>query len=264
MKSKKVMAIVPVYNEARNLHRTLNPLTDMMKKGKIDNIIAINDGSTDNSQDKLEAYLENPNFINIVLPKNYGKAYAFYRAAKVCYQMGADIILSLDADLLDISEEQIDMLIGPIIEDNNINMVIGTVKDCSPYVSGQRTIRTQSLDILFDSNKQDKDWLYLFSGIKINKKGEEKLISRVGYGLEWILNDFIEKEFLCMTDFSHHSKKIFKHIEIVETWFIAGIPSFSINRDRLDLKRSHRYTHEFEGIIEKLKRYFGIKERGFC
>ncbi len=191
MKSPKVIAIVPVYNEERNLHRSLNPLVDMMKTGKIDNIIAINDGSTDNSQDKLEGYLQDPGFINIVLPENRGKAYAFYKAAKVCYQIGADIILTLDADLLDISEEQIDLLINSIIENPKINMTIGTVRRDSTNYSGQRAIRTEALIPLLCEEQEDSNWLYLIAGIKRDKNKNPEIIERIGYGLELTLNFLI-------------------------------------------------------------------------
>jgi glycosyltransferase involved in cell wall biosynthesis len=203
-KPHKIMAIVPVYNEAENLHKTLNPLNDMLNEGKIDGIIAINDGSKDSSQKKLEAYLENPGFINIVLPENMGKAFAFYCAAKVSYQMGADIILMLDADILKLSEIQINMLIEPIIENPEINMVIGEVKGegCISVV-GQRAIRTESLLSLIDETYRRKDWLELFIGIEIDNKNNEHIIHRVGYGLERSLNALINirgKYYTCLSE----------------------------------------------------------------
>ncbi len=262
-KSKRIVAIVPVYNEAQNLHNTLKPLVDMMAKGKIDHVIAINDGSIDNSQQELEVYLENPGFINMVLPKNYGKAYAFYCTAKTSYQMGADIILTLDADLLDISEEQIDMLINPILNTEDINMVIGTLISDVEYLSGQRAIRLTSLIPLFDENHElYGEWTFLISGIKKNLEGKLEIVERIGYGLERTLNILLESIF--------HLEKFydigrgytnFEHTKIVDTSFNSG-PTSSFRKNDFgffDKQRGYRVTHEPRSAIFRLEKLFPDK-----
>ncbi|MCC7552743.1 glycosyltransferase [Candidatus Micrarchaeota archaeon] len=262
-KFNRIIAIVPVYNEAQNLHDVLNPLIDMIAKGKIDNVIAINDGSIDNSQKELEVYLENPGFINMVLPKNYGKSYAFYCAAKASYQMGADVILILDADLVDISENQIDLLVSPILTQPEINMTIGTVDGCSLFCSGQRALRATALAPILDEKQIDIKWEYIVSGVYTTKTGKKSLRRRVGYGLEWALNDYIEQEFLFMTDFSDYSKKIFKHIYKAKTNFYSRVPSFYEERYGYTPSRAQNLNRETIGIITKLKKHFGIEEPGF-
>ncbi|MFA5381792.1 MAG: glycosyltransferase [Candidatus Micrarchaeia archaeon] len=274
-KPHKIMAIVPVYNEAKNLHKTLNPLNDMLNEGKIDGIIAINDGSKDSSQRKLEAYLENPGFINIVLPENMGKAFAFYCAAKASYQMGADIILMLDADLLKVSEEQIDMLINPILNNENINMTIGTTKESITYLSGQRALRIKALEPILDDKKKISwfqlfkqifrrkksiiPWFYLITGIVIDKNEKPEVVKRIGYGLEVVLNMFIESKFITTYD-SHGfiQPKFLKHTRIVDTNFFSDVPSFCKTRYAYSKDRSDQMSMEINGLICKLGRYYRV------
>lgn len=101
---KKVVCVVPVYNEADLIEKTINSL----KKAKyIDEIVVVNDGSSDNTLEVAKKL--NISIIN--LEKNYGKGYAMKKAIDT---LKYDYIAFLDGDLGETSI-QVESLILPII-----------------------------------------------------------------------------------------------------------------------------------------------------
>lgn len=86
----KVAAIIPFFNEENFIldvvNRTLN---------YVDLVIAVNDGSTDNSAALLK------NFENLILvsnEKNFGKGFALQKGFEKAVSLKAEIIITLDAD----------------------------------------------------------------------------------------------------------------------------------------------------------------------
>ena len=72
MKNGRLIIVVPVYNEADKIIDTINGLKTIES---IDEIIIVNDGSTDNTGDVIEKL----DVSIIILPKNKGKGYAMKR-----------------------------------------------------------------------------------------------------------------------------------------------------------------------------------------
>lgn len=106
MKKGKVLAAVPVYNEADLIIETINGLK---KVDLIDEILIINDGSTDNTGEVIKGL----GVSTITLPKNQGKGYAMKRAIE---DREYDYIAFVDGDLGPTSIE-IEKLISPVILD---------------------------------------------------------------------------------------------------------------------------------------------------
>lgn len=86
----KVAAVIPFFNEENFIldvvSRTLN---------YVDLVIAVNDGSTDNSEALLQ------NFENLILvsnEKNFGKGFALQKGFEKALSLKAEIIITLDAD----------------------------------------------------------------------------------------------------------------------------------------------------------------------
>ncbi len=127
----KVLIIIPAYNEALNIIRTVDSLKDakLGKKYTLDYVI-INDGSLDNTKEICEE--NNLNVIN--LPVNLGIGGAVQTGYKYAYYNNYDIAIQYDGDgqhdasyIKDLIKE---------IEDGN-DIVIGSrfVKELSEFKS---------------------------------------------------------------------------------------------------------------------------------
>ena len=106
-KRKSVSAIVPIYNEEKTVSKVLNTL---LKNDLIDEIICINDGSTDTSIDVLNQFKEKIEIID--LEKNQGKGFALSVGIN---QAKGEIVAFFDADLTNLSDDHIRELLNPIL-----------------------------------------------------------------------------------------------------------------------------------------------------
>ncbi len=102
-----VAAIIPVYNEGERILKTLKGL---MSVDLIQEIIVVDDGSTDNTSEVLRGF---SNVRLIKHEKNRGKATALKTGLKAASE-GADIIVFLDGDLEESSQEA-EKLIQPLL-----------------------------------------------------------------------------------------------------------------------------------------------------
>ena len=115
---KKILLIIPAYNEEKNIVKTVEAIKKY-KKIKLDYIV-INDGSIDNTKKVME---ENDiNFID--LPFNLGIGAAVQTGYKYALYHNYDIAIQFDGDgQHDINS--VDKLIEPIINDD-YDMVVGS------------------------------------------------------------------------------------------------------------------------------------------
>ncbi len=115
----KVSAIIPVFNEEKNIEYVLRSLK---KSFYIDEIICINDGSTDRSYQVIKRF---KNIILINLRKNHGKAYAITRGIA---KAKGKIILLIDGDLKGLTDTHIRQFIRPL-ETKKYSVTIGYLHD---------------------------------------------------------------------------------------------------------------------------------------
>ena len=106
----EISIIVPLYNESKNLDLLSDKLVSVLNRLNVSyEIIYINDGSTDNSYEKLvEIHQKNRSFKIINFSRNFGKEIAL--TAGIDYANGSAVI-PIDADLQDPPE-----LIGQLID----------------------------------------------------------------------------------------------------------------------------------------------------
>jgi len=104
---KSVSAIVPVFNEEKTVSRVIDSL---LKSSLIDEVICINDGSSDTSIDILNQYKDKIKIVN--LRKNHGKGFALSIGIQ---QAKGEIIAFIDADLTNLSDDHIRELLTPIL-----------------------------------------------------------------------------------------------------------------------------------------------------
>ena len=110
----KVLIIVPAYNEALNIERTVK---DLQENAKEFNYVIINDCSKDNTKEVCESN----NYNMISLPINYGLTSGIQIGMKYAYENDYDIAIQFDGDgqhnakyikelVKEIESEKVDML----------------------------------------------------------------------------------------------------------------------------------------------------------
>lgn len=111
-----ISAIVPFFNEEKQITKVVRQL---LKSPLIDEVICIDDGSTDNSLDKLQKF--NGLITIITLKINHGKGYALAQGIK---QANGKIVAFFDSDLTNLKLKHINALLNPILE-NKARVVLG-------------------------------------------------------------------------------------------------------------------------------------------
>jgi glycosyltransferase involved in cell wall biosynthesis len=120
---KSLSIIIPIFNEAESLPSLFKELKSEFGNSSSVEIVFVNDGSTDSSQQSIErAILDNSTWKMINLYRNYGKSVAL-QAGIEC--SSGEIIGTLDADLQD-DPKEIDKLIDL---SDKFDLVIGWKKN---------------------------------------------------------------------------------------------------------------------------------------
>lgn len=145
-----VAAIVPAYNEEKTIGAVLGVLT---KCRLINEVIVVSDGSTD---DTVKIALQFDGVQVVELPENRGKGGAMKAGLE---QTAAEIVLFLDADLIGLTEDHVNALLQPVLE-NQALMSLGVfekgrvatdlAQKVAPYLSGQRALQRDLLSDLSD------------------------------------------------------------------------------------------------------------------
>ncbi len=105
---KTIAAIVCCYNEARTIERVIS---DLLKIPFLSQIIVVDDGSSDNSRQILQKYKEE---VTILFnASNKGKGCSVARALEIA---NCDIILLLDADIINYTAADLKLLVEPVMQ----------------------------------------------------------------------------------------------------------------------------------------------------
>lgn len=163
-----VTAIVPVFNEEKTVKNIIIALENCPL---IDELIVVNDGSTDQSGTILKRLFTIYNFRYIEFGTNRGKSYALVQAVR---ESLGDIIVFVDSDIVGLTCNHIRTLLKPL-ENGDADMVIG-----QPYSiqGGKRTDPLKPLEFLAGERALFKaDILPLLERIQNTKYGIETLIN---------------------------------------------------------------------------------------
>jgi glycosyltransferase involved in cell wall biosynthesis len=113
-----ISCIVPAYNEEKNIRH----LVDSLLRCSIpQEIIVVNDGSTDETKKILESFEKKIKLITY--RKNHGKGYALFRGVKAAR---GEIVVFIDADIRDLKNDHLRKLTQPILK-RKTNYVLGVV-----------------------------------------------------------------------------------------------------------------------------------------
>jgi len=108
---KRLVIIIPAYNEEDSIAQVIKKIPSVVKGIDDINVVVINDGSTD-----ATAKIAKANGAKVVShPQNFGLGVAFRRGITRALELGADIIVNIDADG-QFNPQDIPKIIDPIIE----------------------------------------------------------------------------------------------------------------------------------------------------
>ena len=101
----KISCIIPAYNEEKNISRVLDIISTYPN---FQEIIVIDDGSSDNTCEVIK------NYKNIKLIHNHQNLGKTTSIIKVINQIHGELIVFIDADLINLRHENMDYLISAL------------------------------------------------------------------------------------------------------------------------------------------------------
>jgi HAD superfamily phosphoserine phosphatase-like hydrolase len=110
-KYQKFTAVVPSYNEEK---RCCHVIKELLKIKYLDELIFVDDGSTDNTEKVVNECTNDPRFHYVPHKKNKGKGAALKTGVKKAKN---EVILFLDADLMNITYQKIKKIVDPVLTD---------------------------------------------------------------------------------------------------------------------------------------------------
>ena len=153
---KTVSAIVCVYNEEKTINDVVVKVADYF----FDEVIVVNDGSTDRTDNILKELNEFSDFKYITLPENKGKGFAMATGIE---NASSDIIVFIDADLSSLHDDHLFELVMPLTH-KEADMVLGQATETlinyslNPFKSftGERSVFRKDVLPLVDKMKNSR------------------------------------------------------------------------------------------------------------
>lgn len=177
----KLSILVPIYNEASVLQRSLDRILAVRWPEGVDvEIVAVDDGSRDTSL-KILHEIQDPRLIVHPHDRNRGKGAAIRTASQVAT---GDSMIICDADL-EYSPEEIPHLLAPVLADE-ATVVYGTRTFSSHtaysylYVLGNRAV-TLAANVLFNSYISDLETCFKLMPLPLYRELD---IRSAGFGME--------------------------------------------------------------------------------
>ena len=174
--------IVPAYNEAEYIGNMLESCMEAKRQGLVRDVVVVNDGSTDNT----ERIAREAGAKVVSFKRNKGKGQAFLLGVKTCKRLGADVLVTLDADLLNLKIGHIKELLGKVAP-ADVKMAVmhkyeGRMKTPDKKVSGDRALKMNAFDFLFIKGLNGRPAFPAKRFFGLSK----------GFGLELALNQMIK------------------------------------------------------------------------
>jgi glycosyltransferase involved in cell wall biosynthesis len=127
--SVRFCVIIPVYNSENLIAHTIEPVLQY-----VENIIVVDDGSTDNTVEVLKAAPFRESFDIVSCPVNRGKGYALQQGFKRAMELGFTHAVTMDADGQHLAAD-IALLTGKA-QENRDALIVGSRKFDAPNMPG--------------------------------------------------------------------------------------------------------------------------------
>jgi glycosyltransferase involved in cell wall biosynthesis len=148
--AEHITAIIPAYNEKSLISGVLHVLSQV---DILDEILVIDDGSRDGTRETVQQSATRDARIRLIShARNMGKGEAVFSGWESNH---SDILLLLDADLINLKPGQVKALILPVLE-GEVDMTLGLFRHgrlstdlshwATPWLSGQRCLRSKLLN----------------------------------------------------------------------------------------------------------------------
>jgi len=227
---KKITAVIPIFNEGSHLKDVLD---NILKISIIDEVICVNDGSVDDTGDILLDYIHKCRVISY--GQNRGKGFA---VATGLIEASGDVVLLLDADILNYTEKQIMDMVRPLVNNDADYTVRAVGLNMGKKISGIRAYWR-------------KDIIHLLN----------MLMNSSRYGIEPILNKELKGKKVVYVRFvgSRHLAKYQKYPAekmIKEYWkeFLSlAEESFKLQTGKMqkDFKKIPADYYDFMDVLKK-------------
>ncbi len=173
---QKITAIICAYNE----QTTIEPIIrDVFGIPLFDEVVVVNDGSTDQTGAIIKSLKTELNFYDIHLAGNKGKGYAMSKGIEAS---GEGILVFIDADLTNYTYNHASQLVSPILY-GNADMVLGQHTllrhDINPFkkLAGQRALMKK--DIVAITGKMETTGYGVETLINMHSKANRKVVKYV-------------------------------------------------------------------------------------
>jgi len=196
----KISVVIPAFNEEKRIRAVLNVVT---QAPFIDEIIVVDDGS----KDKTAAIARKYPITLIRHKKNQGKGGALQTGVRAAGK--ADILLFLDADLINLKKEHLKLLIDPVIN-NEADMTLGylsrDIKKATNLasrlvkgISGQRALKKSFLENIWEIKKVanlGRSFWAKISGLRAldKRKISELNLKNSGFGADLIITRYFKRK----------------------------------------------------------------------
>jgi len=223
-----VSCLIPAYNEGANIGRVLKVV---QKLSFLDEIIILDDGSSDNTSEVVQQYQKKNNALKLLTSTaNCGKTLAIRRGVNACR---GDVVVILDSDLINLKPDNVFKLVSAIKDETHDLVILDRAgdrkaiwgwTDCARFFGGERAFRK-------------KDFLQI------------EFPARGGFLLEIIMNlNFIQRKKKIKTIFCDNLFTLHDHNK---KGFRKGFRHY--------LKMSGEIL-AFSGLINFLKQVYHIEE----
>jgi glycosyltransferase involved in cell wall biosynthesis len=224
--NKTVTAIVSVFNEEKTVKNVVLSLNGCRL---IDEIIVVNDGSSDKTDDILQDLLHNFHFRYIGFEENLGKSFAM--AAGVDMAAG-DIIIFVDSDITGLSCRHIEKLLTPLFN-GEADMVLGN--PCSDkgkikydplkpldLLAGQRTVYKEDILPILGKMRTSKYGVETLMNLYYRSQNKKIKIEYLN-GLEHLRKYEKSKLHVSIKDYSAEGIQILKTVAVNYVLFLIII-----------------------------------------